>query len=198
MSADAVTDPRTAERWVITLRTPPAGKPRIPTMATPRGRTASLDDPRTWRDYATMRKALTIFRTYGPGFMVTPADEPAALVPDLAALEPECGPITLFMASPLPAEGLLARDERVEAARAAFDAHCRIVRTLNAVYWNGSGWASAESVAEDLRRRSEVRPQEPSNPEGVWEPAAAAGLVRSSGRIQHVLPASERARREES
>jgi hypothetical protein len=185
MSADAVTDLRHAERWVITLRTPPAGTPRIPTMATPRGRVASLDDPRTWRDYATMRKALTVFRAYGPGFMLTLADEPAMIVPRLAALESECGPITLFMASPLPPEGLAARDERTEAA-AARATHQEYVRRTLALGHAGGVWASPQALIDANRRRGTV-PAETYDPEGVMAPQAG-GERRSSGRIEHRLP----------
>jgi hypothetical protein len=110
-------DPRTMVRWVICMKDSPAGKIPHPTMCTPRGRIASLDDPRDWRDYAAMRKAITYFRGYQAGFVLVPGDPTIELAAPLAALEPDCGPIKLFEGTPLPLTGLVARDERYETTR---------------------------------------------------------------------------------
>jgi hypothetical protein len=127
---DSGLNPKAMTRWVNRLRNLPRGKAPIPTMGAPRGRRAPLEDPRTWRDYATMRKALTVFAGYGPGFMVLPEDRPEELAPAPAALSPECGEVTLFMATPLPADGLAAWDEREQAARARAHQQARTRRML--------------------------------------------------------------------
>jgi hypothetical protein len=141
-------DPRTMVRWVICTTDPPPGTVAVPTMCTPRGRIASLDDPRDWRDYAAMCKAVTYFPGYQAGFVLVPGDPEIELAQALAELEAQCGRIKLFEGVPLPLAALVARDERYETVRgqAAYAIHVR--RALDAAWSLSGGVASPQSLVE--------------------------------------------------
>ena len=145
-------DPRTMVRWVICTTDPPPGKVPVPTMCTPRGRIASLDDPRDWRDYVAMRKAITYFHGYQAGFVLVSSDPEIELAQALAALEADCEPIKLFEGAPLPLEGLLARGERFETVKGAAEYAIHVRQACEAAWAASGGWSSPQSVIEATRR----------------------------------------------
>jgi hypothetical protein len=159
-----------------------------------RGRMALVDDPRTWRNYETMRHAMTFFRNYQAAFMVLPDDPIDKLARGLAALQAECGPIAVFMAAPLRPDGLAARDERSETARVRME-QAQWRRQIESLTWGGGGWSSPEAIIRAAYRHGLVQTADEFDPEDVMSPNAG-GERRRIGHIELELSAAEVERRQ--